>query len=176
VTPFTVTSAAPVTRLTLDPGQRILRWTEAARRNRSQRGLLAGVGELETAGKLAAATQTCRKALALDPENLAANEQQIRFELGRLRYRMKQYESALQEFARVLTLASLDPMTSHFSRAWARVYRARIEKLRGHRTATRAEAQAGLASKSPALESQVTLPEAPGQATTAAAELRALVQ
>ncbi len=176
VTPFTVTSAAPVTRLTLDPGQRILRWTEAARRNRSQRGLLAGVGELETAGKLAAATQTCRKALALDPENLAANEQQIRFELGRLRYRMKQYESAFREFGRVLTLASLDPMTSDFNRAWARVYRARIEKLRRHRAATRAEAQAGLASKSPALESQVTLPEAPGRATTAAAELRALVQ
>src|SRR5713226_1133871 len=175
-TPFTVTSAAPVTRLTLDPGQRILRWTEAARRNRSQRGLLAGVGELETAGKLAAATQTCRKALALNPENLAANEQQIRFELGRLRYRMKQYESALQEFARVLTLASLDPMTSDFNRVWARVYRARIEKLLGHRAALRAEAQAGLASKSPALESQVTLPEAPGRATTAAAELRALVQ
>jgi tetratricopeptide (TPR) repeat protein len=175
-TPFTVTSAAPVTRLTLDPGQRILRWTEAARRNRSQRGLLAGIGEIETAGKLAAATQICRKALALDPENLAANEQQVRFELGRLRYRMKQYESAFREFARVLTLASLDPMTSDFNRAWARVYRARIEKLRGHRAATRTEAQAGLASKSPALESQVTLPEAPGRATTAAAELRALVQ
>ena len=176
VTPFTVTSAAPAIRLTLDPGQRILRWTEAARRNRSQRGLLAGVGELETAGKLAAATQTCRKALAFDPENLAANEQQIRFELGRLRYRMKQYETAFQEFGRVLTLASLDSMMSDFNRAWARVYRARIEKLRGHGAATRAEAQAGLASKSPALESQVTLPEAPGRATTAAAELRALVQ
>jgi tetratricopeptide (TPR) repeat protein len=176
VTPFTVSSAAPVTRLTLDPDQRILRWTEAARRNRSQHGLLAGVGELETAGKLAGATQTCRKALALDPENLAANEQQIRFELGRFRYRMKQYESAFREFGRVLTLASLDPMTSDFNRAWARVYRARIEELRGHRAATRAEAQAGLASKSPALESQVTLPEAPGRTTTAAAELRALVQ
>ncbi len=176
VTPFTVTSRDPVTRFTLDPDLRILRWTEAARRNRSQRALLARLGELETAGEFLRAVGICQKALALDPEDLASNEQQVRFELARLRYRMKQYAGAFQEFARVLELRSLNPTDADFNRAWARVYRARIEKLRGNRAAARAEARSGLAPNSPALETQVTLPEAPGRATTAAAELRTLAQ
>ncbi|GEM_PF-1152818 len=176
VTPFTITAAAPVTRFTFDPDLRILRWTEPARRSRSQRALLARLGELESAGKLAAAVEICREALALDPHNLAANEQLIHFELGRLHFRRKQHERAMQDFQSVLASASLDPMESDFNRAWARVYRARIEKLRRHPAAARAEAQAGLAMKSPALETQVTLPEAPGRVTTAAAELRALAE
>src|SRR5712692_8749282 len=176
VTAFTATSKNPVTRIALDPDLRILRWTEAARRNRSQRALLAAAGGFESKDELVRATDACQKALALDQENLARNEQQIRFELGRLYYRMKQYAHASQQFAGVLELGSLDPMGTDFHRAWARVYRARIEKLRGHPAAARAEAQAGLAKRSPALETQVALPEAGGRATTAAAELRALTQ
>ena len=76
----------------------------------------------------------------------------------------------------MLELRALDPTDADFNRAWARVYRARIEKLRGNRAGARAEARAGLALNSPALDTQVTLPEAPGRATTAAAELRALAQ
>jgi len=176
VTPVTVTSKDPVTRITLDPNLRILRWTEASRRNRGQGALLAKLGDLERGGALAHGVEICQQALALDPENLAANEQQIRFNLGRLHYRMKQYASAMEEFARVLTLGSLDLMDGDFNRVWARVYRAWIEKLRGHPTVAHAEAQAGLAMKSPALETQVTLPEAPDRLTTAAAELHALAQ
>ncbi len=176
VTAFTATSKNPVTRIALDPDLRILRWTEAARRNRSQRALLAAAGGFESKDELVRATDACQKALALDQENLARNEQQIRFELGRLYYRMKEYAHASQQFAGVLELGSLDPMGTDFHRAWARVYRARIEKLRGHPAAARAEAQAGLAKRSPALETQVALPEAGGHATTAAAELRALTQ
>ena len=173
-TPFTVTSKDPITRITLDPDLRILRWTEAARRNRSQRALLGQIGELETKGEFARAADACQQALALDPENLAANEQQIRFALGRLRYRMKQYTRAFEEFRRVLALGSLDPMASDFNRAWSRLYRARIEARRGRLAAARAEARAGLAMNAPALQTQVILPEAPERTTTAAAELRRL--
>ena len=176
VTPFTVTSRDPVTSITLDPDKRILRWTEAARRNRGQRALLAPVGDLETKGRFARAAEICQQALAQDPEDLAGNTQRIRFELGRLQYRMKQYTRAKEEFARVLELGSLDPMESDFNRAWAHVYRARIEKLRGRAATARAEARAGLATKSPALDTRVTLPETSGRPTTAAAELRALTK
>src|SRR5205807_8508737 len=66
VTPFTATAPQPVTRITLDPDQRILRWTEAAERNRRQRALLAGIGKLEQAGQFSRAAQTCTQALAFD--------------------------------------------------------------------------------------------------------------
>jgi tetratricopeptide (TPR) repeat protein len=176
VTPFTVTSKDLVTNIALDPGQRILRWTEAARRNHAQRALLAPVGELESAGQFARAAEICERALAQDPEELAGNAQRIRFELGRLQYRMKQYAGAREEFARVLELGSLDPMESDFNRAWAHVYRARIERLRGRLVRARAEARAGLETKSPALDTEVTPAETSGHATTAAAELRALAR
>ena len=174
VTPFTATAPQPVTRITLDPDQRILRWTEAAERNRRQRALLAGIGKLEQAGQFSRAAQICTQALALDPENLASNEQQIRFELGRLLYRGERFTAALPEFERVLALGSLDPMASDLQRAWSRVYRARIESRRGHAAAARAEAQAGLAIKSPAVQTRVSWPDAPARESSAAEELRAL--
>jgi len=176
VTPFTVTAPNAAARILPDPDERILRWTEAARRNRSQRALLAQLGALERAGQFDGAAQICAQALALDPENLAMNEQAIRFEIGRLKYRMKRYERAREEFAQVLTLDSLDPMQSDFNRVWSRAYRARIERRRGHLAAARAEARAGLKIKSPALETRVTLPESPERTTTAAAELQALAR
>jgi len=174
VTPFTATTPQPVTRITLDPDQRILRWTEAAERYRRQRALLAGIGKLEQAGQFSRAAQICTQALALDPENLASNEQQIRFELGRLLYRGERFTAAFPEFEKVLALGSLDPMASDLQRAWSRVYRARIESRRGHVAAARAEAQAGLAIKSPAVQTRVSWPDAPARESSAAEELRAL--
>jgi len=176
VTPFTVTTPQPVTRITLDPESRILRWTEAARRNRSQRALIARLGELERSRQFARAVELCRKALALDRDNLAWNQQPIRFELGRLYDRMNLPARARQEFSRVLALGSLDPMESDFNRAWSRVYRARIERRRGHLAAARAEARAGLEIRSPALSTPVAWPEAPEKASTAAETLEALAR
>jgi len=178
VTPFTVTvtTLQPVTRITLDFESKILRSTEAARRNRGQRALLARIGELERAGKFDRAVESCRRALALDPENLASNEQQIRFALGRLYYRMNLPTRAWPEFARVLTLGSLNSMESDFNRVWSRVYRARIERRQGHLSAARAEARAGLETKSPALSTPVAWPEAPEKPSTAAEALQALAR
>jgi hypothetical protein len=175
VTPFTAAAQQPITSITLDPNGRILRWTEAARRNRAQQAQLAGIGALERAGQLDPAAWACEKALALDPENLASNEQQVRFLLGRLRYRQGRLTAAFAEFQRALDLGSLDPIGSDFNRAWSRVYRARIERRRGHLAAARAEAQAGLALRSPALLTPIHWNDAPGP-TTAEAELQRLSQ
>ncbi len=176
VTPFTVATQGAVTRVTLDPDKRILRWTETARRYGSQRALLARANDLVQAGQAAQAAQTYEQALALDPENFSANEQRIRFALGRMYDRQKLTSRAWQEFSRALELASLDPMETDFYRAWSRVYRARIEQRRGRPAAARAEAEAGLALKSPALETQVLLDDGSDRVTTAAAELRALAK
>ncbi len=90
--------------------------------------------------------------------------------------RQKLAPRAWQEFSRALELASLDPMEADFYRAWSRVYRARIEQRRRRPAAARTEAEAGLALKSPALETQVLLDDGSDRVTTAAAELRALAK
>src|SRR3989441_1119189 len=167
-------SIADFRKLCEEISERNLRWTEAAERNRRQRALLAGIGKLEQAGQFSRAAQICTQALALDPENLASNEQQIRFELGRLLYRGERFTAAFPEFERVLALGSLDPMASDLQRAWSRVYRARIESRRGHAAAARAEAQAGLAIKSPPVQTRVSWPDAPARESSAAEELRAM--
>lgn len=176
VTPFTVATQGAVTRVTLDPDKRILRWTETARRYRSQRVLLARANDLVQTGQAAQAAQLYEQALALDAENFSANEQLIRFALGRMYDRQKLAARAWQEFSRALELASLDPMETDFYRAWSRVYRARIEQRRGRPAAARTEAEAGLALKSPALETQVLPDDGSDRVTTAAAELRVLAK
>ncbi len=175
VTPFTVTTESRVTGVTLDPDLRILRWTEATRRNRSQRPLLARAGALERAGEFRRAFQTCLQAPALDFNNLASNEQLIRFTLGRLSYRRGRLETAFAEFQRALEVSSLDPMESDFYRVWSRVYRAQIERIRGHLAAARAEAEAGLKIDSPALDTVVTWPGSRDLPQSARDALRAFI-
>jgi tetratricopeptide (TPR) repeat protein len=176
VTPFSASVAGQVTGITLDPDARILRWTEAARRNRQQRELLDGLGDLEAEKEFTKALEATQAALDADPENLAANEQQIRFQRGRLLFRLGQITRAKQELARVLELASLDQPGTDFYRAWARVYRARIALRQGNPAAARAEAKAGLAINAPALDTEVSWLEAPTNKASAAAELRALAK
>jgi tetratricopeptide (TPR) repeat protein len=165
-----------VTGITLDPDARILRWTEAARSNRRQRQWMASLGALERARQFTEALEVTQRALEADPQDLAANEQQIRFARGRLYDRLRQYTRAMQEFGRVLELSSLDQPSTDLYRAWARVYRARIERRRGNPAAAQAEAKAGLAINAPALDTEVTWPDSPEKKTTAAQELRALAK
>lgn len=171
VTPFALNTPDAVTRVTLDPNARILRVTDAARRHAAQQPLLAQLDPLERAGSFAEALAQCEQALAADPEDLAANHQPIRFEMGRYYYRQDQLNEAWQSFERALALDSLDGMAADFYRVWARVYRARIARVRGDERAARLEAQAGLASKSPALETPIRWP-GDERATTAAEALR----
>ncbi|MBI3484714.1 MAG: hypothetical protein HY012_06130 [Acidobacteria bacterium] len=174
VTPFSLNLPAPATQVTLDPDRRLLRWTEAARRHREQARLFGQVSELEDGGEFSQAIEVCRQAIALDPDDVAANQQQIRFVLGRMLSRAGKLADAKRAFGGVLEQSSLDTMETDFYRAWARVYRARIAKRLGQIAATREEAKEGLASKSPAMETKVAWPEAPRREMSAREALRAL--
>jgi tetratricopeptide (TPR) repeat protein len=179
VTPFAIAVRAPVTAVALDPRLRILRVTEAARRHRAQLRALeqAGIAEQGDSAEeeLRELVALFESAIALDAENLAANHQLYYLHLGRLQFRLQQYDAAWKSLDRALALESLDPMATDFHRAWARVYRARIALARGDRAASGRESAAGLAMKSPALETPVAWPDAPGQPSTAADVLRALL-
>ncbi len=177
VTPFSVNVPAPPLGIVLDPDARILRWTEAARRHRAQQALLRQVGPLEETGKLASALDLCIRALDLDPEDVALNQQRIHFLIGRLELRLKITSvQASKEFRSVLNGHSIDPVDTDFLRAWARVYRARIAKISGRLAAARAEARAGLALLAPALDERVAWPESGGRESSARAELLQLAK
>jgi len=184
VTPFTVTVPGPVQRVVVDPDQRILRWTEAARRNRKQRELLAKADMVAYGStpiqpdrtELVRAIHAYREAITEDPENLTGNNQQIRFVLGQLENRRGRLENASVEFRLAIALASLAPMETDFYRAWAHVYLAKIAQKRGDAAGARREAGAGLAMKSPALETLVAWPGSGGRETTAEQELRRLAR
>jgi tetratricopeptide (TPR) repeat protein len=172
VTPFSLNLSAPATQVTFDPDMRLLRWTEAARRHREQAKLLGQVSELEDSGEFSEAVEICRQAMARDPDDVAANQQQIRFVMGRMLYRAGKLAEARKVFGGTLERASLEPMGMDFYCAWARVYRARIaQRLRRPAEAAR-EAKAGLFSKSPAMEKKVAWPEEPGREVSAREALR----
>jgi len=171
VTAFTVNVPGPVTSFILDPDLRILRWTDAARRHRQQRALLADLGDLERAHQFSVAIKRCEDALQADPEDLAHNHQQILFQLGRLYLRRGLTDRAKQYFARVLERVSMDGATTDFYRAWARVYRARLANQQLNAKTARAEAEAGLAMKSPALDTVVSWPESALKKSSARSEL-----
>jgi tetratricopeptide (TPR) repeat protein len=175
-TPFSVTLPAPAGGVALDPDARVLRWTDAARRHRAQQPLLAEVGLLERAHQFTRALGVLEQALQLDPEDLAGNHQGIYFQTGRLRHRRGEFQRAWEAFERALALESLDAMATDFFRAWARVYRARAAFRLGRLMAARAEAQLGLAMKSPALETPVAWPESSERATTAREALERLAR
>jgi len=172
VTPFSLNLPAPPTQVTLEPDARLLRWTEAARRNREQAALLSHMGELEDGGEFSKVIELCQRAMDLDPDDLANNQQQIRFAMGRMFYRAEKLAAAKQAFGNALELASLDAMDTDFFRAWARVYRARIAKRLGQTVAAQKEARADLESKSPAMETRVAWPESPGSGKSAREALR----
>jgi hypothetical protein len=174
VTPFSLNLPAAAMQVTLEPDMRLLRWTEAARNNREQLKLLAQIGEWESTGDFLRAVELCRSAIQLDPDDVAANQQQIRFVMGRMFYRAKKFTDAQREFGSALALASLDPMETDFYRAWAHVFRGRIANQRGQRAAAQKDARAGLASKSPAMESKIAWPEDSGRAMSAREALQAL--
>jgi tetratricopeptide (TPR) repeat protein len=180
VTPFAINVPAPVTALELDPRLRILRVTEPARRHRAQIAALEQSAIAEEAGSdqetLRELVALFESAIALDPENLAANHQLYYLQIGRLQFRLEDYDAAWAALDRALALESLDAMATDFHRAWARVYRARIALTRGDRAAARREIDAALAMKSPALEAPVAWPDALAKPTTASEQLNSLLK
>jgi hypothetical protein len=176
VTPFSLNLSARATQVKLDPDMRLLRWTEAARRHREQAKLFGQVSELEDGGEFSKAIEVCRQAIALDPDDVAANQLQIRFVMGRMLYRAGNLTEAKSEFGSALELASLGAMDTDFYRAWAHVYRAQIAKRLGQIATAQKEAQAGLESKSPAMETKIVWAETPSRKISAREALREFVR
>jgi tetratricopeptide (TPR) repeat protein len=175
-TPFSAVVPAAASHIEIDPDLKILRWTEAARRNREQDTILAEAYHAVHDDDFDAAEEYLRQALAADPENVAGNEQAIRFQLGQALYHMKRYREALDELSRVLALASPDARETDAYYAWAHVYRARIAFAQNDAAGGRTEAAAGLAVDSPVLEIEITPSSKYAGTTTAGKELRWLLQ
>ncbi|HUK30228.1 MAG TPA: M1 family aminopeptidase [Candidatus Acidoferrum sp.] len=176
VTPFTVLVAAPASRIELDPELRILRWTEAAKRNRAQRTIISQANSASRAGDLERAGDLYHKALTADLENIAGNDQFLYFLVGQNSFRRKQFDSAFEQMSRVLETASLDARATDAWDVWAHVYRARIDWVRGDANAARAEAQTALDQGSPALGTEVVMGDLFRGKTTAERELRMLLE
>jgi tetratricopeptide (TPR) repeat protein len=174
VTPFSVNLPAAATQVTLEPEMRLLRWTEAARRNREQKKLLVKLSKLEEVGEFNQALEICRQVMALDPEDVAFNQQLIHFVMGRMLYRAGKLAEARKEFAAVLEGVSLDAMDTDFYRGWAHVYRARMANRLRKTAEAQQEIKAGLAGKSPAMETKVAWPESAGHERSAREALRSL--
>jgi hypothetical protein len=175
-TAFTVVVTAPVSRIELDPDMRILRWTEAARRNRSQRAIISRANAASRAGDIEAAEELYSNALATDPEGIAGNDQFLHFMLGQSSFRAKQFDDAYEEMSRVLEMPSLDARSTDACNVWAHVYRARIDWVRGDAKAARAEAKEALEQGSPALGTEVMMGDQYRGKTTAERELRLLLE
>jgi tetratricopeptide (TPR) repeat protein len=171
-TAFAVKVPAEASQIEVDPDERILRWTEAARRNIAERALMAQARKALYDEDLAQAEELCRQAIQSDPENIAGNAQEIRFELGLLLFHMKRLSDAFDELGKVLELASFDSRLSDGYYAWAHVYRARIAFERKDSATGRAEAEAGLAVDSLVLDAEVTQNSRYSGPTTAGKELR----
>lgn len=169
VTPFTVNVPGIVTRVVLDPEARILRWTEAARRNRAQRALLAALADAEEAGRFAEAIEAGRRALALDPDDAARNAQLLHFQIGRIYLRRGMAGRAQEAFGRVFQTRSEEASADAFYRAWARVFRARIARGAGRAAPARTEAAEGLRLAPHALETPIRWPGTAGEETARAA-------
>jgi tetratricopeptide (TPR) repeat protein len=177
VTPFTVTLPAPALGVTLDPELRLLRWTEAARRNKQQWESLRSAAEepegtLATRAALEERVALFTTILERDADNLASNRQRFLFQRARMLFRLQRFSEALQDFDRVLAARSIEPMQAEFLRAWSRVYRARLLRVQGRAAEAAAEARAGLALAAPALDELMSWPEHPGVQSSARRELQ----
>lgn len=145
--PFHLASAEPIRGIEVDPEYRILHWTPAAELNRRQRQLLIQADWMERFGELEEAIALCRQALAVDPQDRAANRQALEFRLARLLWQKKQFAPARKALAASLEARSLDPATTQFYRTWAYLLLARLELEGGHP----AEAQKALVQAATAL-------------------------
>src|SRR5579884_3106367 len=145
--PFHLASAEPIRGIEVDPEYRILHWTPAAELNRRQRQLLIQADWMERFGELEEAIALCRQALAVDPQDRAANRQALEFRLARLLWQKKQFAPARKALAASLEARSLDPATTQFYRTWAYLLLARLELDGGHP----AEAQKALVQAATAL-------------------------
>jgi len=132
VTPFSVNVPAPVLDITLDPDQRILRWTEAARRSQAQSQILAALPTKITRSNVADAIALYRRTLAADPEDASLRAQFLRERLGELEWAHDDWQAALSDLEVAINSHSIAPFETFLTRGKAYLYHGRAA-LREHR-------------------------------------------
>ena len=159
VTPFTVNVPAPALGITLDPGQRILRWTPAAERSKAQTAILAALPAPLTAQDLPVAIELYRRALAADPGDASQRAQSLDERLGELEYAHNESSAALADLEAAINGHSLGPYETYLWRTKAYLYHGVVELHEGRPKAAQADAQAAM--QMPRVVLAQSIPETP---------------
>jgi tetratricopeptide (TPR) repeat protein len=155
VTPFSVNVPAPALSIELDPDQRILRWTEAARRSKARSEVLAALPEPITRKNLASAIEVYRRALAADPDDASQRAQGLHERLGELLYAHDEWDAALAELEAATNGHSIEPFETYLCRGKAYLYRGSVQLHLQRPRAALEDARAGLDLPLPVLEQAV---------------------
>ena len=158
-TPFTVNVPAPAMGITLDPDLRILRWTAAAERSRTQTEILAAVPEPITRENLPAAIEIYRRALAADPQDASERGQSLRERLGELEYAADKWSEALADLEAAINGHSISTYETYLWRTKAYLYHGVVELHDGRPKAALADAQSAM--QMPRMVLERTVPERP---------------
>jgi tetratricopeptide (TPR) repeat protein len=144
VTPFTVNVPAPALGITLDPDQRILRWTEAAERSKAQSVVLAELPEPITSNDLSQAIEHYRRAIAADPEDASVRAQSLHERLGELEWAHDEWNAALADLEAAINGHSLSPFETYLCRGKAYLYHGVVELHERRPKEAFEDAQAGM--------------------------------
>jgi tetratricopeptide (TPR) repeat protein len=145
VTPFSVNVPAPALGITLDPDQRILRWTEAAERSKTQTAILGPLPAHLIRKDLPPAIELVRRALAADPDDVSGRAQSLHEQLGELEREHEEFHSALADFEAAINGHSLSPFDTYLCRAKAYLFHGELQIQEGHSQEALEDALAGLA-------------------------------
>ena len=144
VTPFSVNVPAPALGITLDPDQRILRWTEAAERSKAQTAILAALPVELVTKDLPSAIELLRGALAADPDDASRRAQALHEQLGELEREREEWRSALADLEAAINGHSLSPFDTYLCRAKAYLFHGEVQMKEGRSQEALEDARAGL--------------------------------
>jgi tetratricopeptide (TPR) repeat protein len=159
VTPFTVNVPAAATEIILDPDQRILRWTDAARKSQAQSQILAGLPKGITRKNVEEAIALYRRALQADPEDDSLRAQAFRERLGELEWAHNELDAALADLEAAIDGHSIAPFETYLTRGKACLYHGVVSLHEKRPKDALEDARAGLAMPLPVL--QAILPREP---------------
>jgi len=145
VTPFTVNVPAPALDITLDPDQRILRWTDAARRSQAQSQMLAELPSPIARKNVAEAIALYRRALAADPENASLRAQSLSERLGELEWAHDEWAAALEDLEAAVNGHSIAAYETYLTRGKAYLYHGVVSLHQSRPKDALEDARAGLA-------------------------------
>jgi len=144
VTPFTVNVPGPALSMTMDPEQRILRWTEAARRWKAQLAILATLTGPPAVKDPPGAIDAYRRALGADPADASLRAQALHERLGKIEFERHDLEAAMAELDMAINGHALSPLETYLNRGRAYLSRIEVWQKMERRDQAKADARAGL--------------------------------